>query len=85
MLHLLVAVRIDGVRPELAVQHLFVRMQNQPEVAAQRLECHLFDDVERMATGFGASFHHRMLQILVGVQDFVVLEVFVQLTCLQSA
>lgn len=80
MLHLLVAVRIDRVRPEVAVQHLLVRMQYQPKIAAQRLKSHLLDHVEGMTAWLGASFHHRVLDIFVRMQHFVVDEIFVQLT-----
>lgn len=75
----LMSMFIDGVRSEVPVQHISMRMQNQPEVTAERLKAHLFDHIERMATVLGAALHDRMLQIAIGVQQLIVAQILLQL------
>lgn len=61
---LLVSIRIDGVRFEIAMQHILLWMQNYAKMTAQHFEFHLLDDIERMIAVFGASFYNFVHKIV---------------------
>lgn len=77
--HPLAAAAVHRVRAEVAVQHLPVRMQDQPELAAERRKAHLLDGVERVTAVRRAALDDGVLQIGVRVQHLVVVQVLVQL------
>lgn len=43
---------VDGIRFEIAVQHIFLWMQNYAKMTAEYFELHLFNDIERMVALF---------------------------------
>lgn len=77
MHHRFVAIRIHGVGPEFAVQDIPVRMQDQPEVLAQRGELHFLDGVEGIRAVLGTPFHHPVHHIVL-VKNFVVAQRLLQ-------
>lgn len=58
------SIPVDGIRFEIAVQYIFLRMQNYAKMTTEHFEFHFFDDIERMIAMLCASFYNFMNNIV---------------------
>lgn len=63
---------VDGIRFEIAVQHIFLWMQNYAKMTAEYFELHLFNDIERMVALFWTSFYDFVMDF-VRMNRFIVM------------
>lgn len=73
-------IAIHGIRFEIAVQHLLLRMQNYPEMTSVYFELNLFYRIEGMRAVFGATLDN-FVRDIVGVYGFIIPQIFTKISC----
>lgn len=79
MNNLFVSVAVHRIRLEIAMQHLFLRMQNDTEMSAVYLEFHLFYRIEGMCAVLCATLND-FVHNIVGMYGFIVPQIFAQIS-----